>query len=70
MYFLSQSHNNEVYNNTVSNCESQGIYLFHNSNENKVYNNTLFNATEGIESSDDSLDNLVENNILEENLPV
>ena len=68
--FLSQSHNNEVYNNTVSNCESQGIYLFHNSNENKVYNNTLFNATEGIEYSDDSLDNLVENNILEENLPV
>lgn len=68
--FLSQSHNNEVYGNTASNCESQGIYLYHNSVENKIYNNTLFNATEGIESSDDSLDKLVENNILEENLPV
>jgi poly(beta-D-mannuronate) C5 epimerase len=53
--FLSQSHNNEVYNNKVSNCESQGIYLHHNSYQNKVYNNTLINATEGIEESDDSL---------------
>ncbi|MGD9673715.1 MAG: nitrous oxide reductase family maturation protein NosD [Candidatus Nitrosocosmicus sp.] len=63
--FLSQSHNNEVYGNTVSNCESQGIYLYHNSVENKVYNNTLINATEGIESSDDSLDNMIENNIIQ-----
>ncbi len=62
--FLSQSHNNEVYNNTVSNCESQGIYLYHNSVENKVYNNTLINATEGIEFSDDSFDNIVEDNII------
>jgi mannuronan 5-epimerase len=62
--FLSQSHNNEVYNNTVSNCESQGIYLYHNSVENKVYNNTLINATKGIEFSDDSLDNIVEDNII------
>ena len=53
--FLSQSHNNEVYNNTIRNCESQGIYLYHNSIENKVYNNTLINASEGIEESDDSL---------------
>ena len=52
--FLSQSSNNEVYNNDISNCESQGIYIYHNSIENKVYNNTLTNATEGIEESDDS----------------
>lgn len=68
--FLSQSSNNEVYGNTVSNCESQGIYLYHNSVQNKVYNNTLINATEGIEYSDDSLDNLVEDNIIEKDLPV
>lgn len=53
--FLSQSHNNEVYNNKIANCESQGIYLFHNSYGNRVYNNTIHNATEGIEESDDSL---------------
>jgi len=63
--FISQSHNNEVYGNIVSNCESQGIYLYHNSVENKVYNNTLINATEGIEYSDDSLDNLIENNVIQ-----
>lgn len=68
--FLSQSHNNEVYGNTVSNCESQGIYVYHNSVENKVYNNTLINVTKGIEYSDDSMDNLIENNMIEENLPV
>ena len=63
--FLSQSHNNEVYGNTVSNCESQGIYLYHNSVENKVYNNTLINATEKIEYSDDSMGNTIENNIMQ-----
>jgi poly(beta-D-mannuronate) C5 epimerase len=61
--FLSQSHNNEVYDNKISNCESQGIYLYHNSIENKVYDNTLSNATEGIEESDDSLNrNEITNN--------
>ena len=43
--YLSQSHNNEVYNNTVSNCARQGIYLYHNSFENKIYNNTIGNST-------------------------
>jgi len=63
--FLSQSSNNEVYGNKVSNCESQGIYLYHNSVENKVYNNTLINTTKGIEYSDDSMGNTIENNIIQ-----
>ena len=64
--FLSQSQNNEVYNNDISNCESQGIYIYHNSIENKVYNNTLTNATEGIEESDDSQGtNEISNNSIE-----
>ncbi len=64
--FLSQSPNNEVYDNDISNCESQGIYIYHNSIENKVYNNTLTNATEGIEESDDSQGtNEISNNIIE-----
>ena len=64
--FLSQSPNNEVYDNDISNCESQGIYIYHNSVENKVYNNTLTNATEGIEESDDSQGtNEISNNIIE-----
>ena len=64
--FLSQSHNNEVYNNKISNCESQGIYIYHNSIENKVYNNTLLNATEGIEESDEPLNsNSISDNKIE-----
>lgn len=60
--FLSQSHNNEVYDNTISNCESQGIFIYHNSFLNKIYDNILDNATEGIEHSDDSMKNTVEGN--------
>ncbi len=64
--FLSQSSNNEVYDNDISNCESQGIYIYHNSIENKVYNNNLTNATEGIEESDDSQGtNEISNNSIE-----
>src|SRR5215212_2040945 len=62
--FLSQSHNNEVYNNTVTNCDSQGNYLYHNYFDNKVYNNTLINATKGIETSDDSKNNVLSNNAM------
>ncbi|MDF0682442.1 MAG: right-handed parallel beta-helix repeat-containing protein [Candidatus Nitrosocosmicus sp.] len=64
--FLSQSSNNEVYDNDISNCEGQGIYIYHNSIGNKVYNNTLTNATEGIEESDDSQGtNEISNNRIE-----
>jgi parallel beta-helix repeat protein len=62
--FLSQSHNNEVYKNTISNCENQGIYLFHNSFDNKVYDNKLTNATDGIEASDDSKNNVITPNTI------
>jgi mannuronan 5-epimerase len=44
--FSSQSRNNQVYDNIVTNCESQGIYLYHNSIGNKVYNNTLIKPQE------------------------
>lgn len=52
--FLSQSSYNLIYNNKISNCADQGVYLYHNSLQNKVYNNALVNATEGIEESEDS----------------
>jgi mannuronan 5-epimerase len=62
--FLSQSHNNEVYNNSVSNCARQGIYLYHNSFENKIYHNTIGNSTENILVSDDSKDNEITSNTI------
>src|SRR5215210_7807083 len=42
--FVSESHNNEIYNNTVSDCKN-GIYLQRDSSDNKIYDNTIINAT-------------------------
>ena len=50
---LSQSHNIEVYANTIRNCESKEIYPYHDSIE-IVHNNTLTNATGEIEETYDS----------------
>jgi mannuronan 5-epimerase len=41
--FVSASNNNEIYNNTVSNC-TNGIYLKAESSNNKVYDNTITNS--------------------------
>ena len=40
---VSQSHNNEIYNNTISNGKS-GIVLISNSSANKVHDNNIINA--------------------------
>ncbi|MDR4491621.1 MAG: right-handed parallel beta-helix repeat-containing protein [Candidatus Nitrosocosmicus sp.] len=60
--FLSQSNNNEIYDNTLRNCEDQGIYLHHDSFNNTIYNNTVINSTEGIKENEDSKGNNISNN--------
>jgi mannuronan 5-epimerase len=45
--FISQSHNNEIYNNTVSNS-SNAIYVKDNSSNNNIHQNTVINSTKGI----------------------
>jgi poly(beta-D-mannuronate) C5 epimerase len=42
--FVSASHNNEIFNNTVSNSNN-GIYLEHDSSNNNIYDNTIINST-------------------------
>ena len=42
--FVSESHNNQVYDNTVSDCKNW-IYLKAGSSNNKIYHNTIINAT-------------------------
>jgi parallel beta-helix repeat protein len=42
--FVSASHNNEIYNNTVSHS-GDGIYLKSESSKNNIYDNTIINAT-------------------------
>ena len=45
--FVSQSSNNDVYQNNVSNCET-GIDVYHNAAENTIYNNTITNSEVGL----------------------
>lgn len=45
--FVSQSSNNKVYQNNVSNCET-GIDVFHDAAENAIYNNTITNSRIGL----------------------
>jgi poly(beta-D-mannuronate) C5 epimerase len=60
--FLSQSHNNEVYDNSVANCDRQGIYIHHNSNLNKIYHNKIDNSTQSITVTEDSKNNDIHSN--------
>jgi mannuronan 5-epimerase len=46
---ISESHNNEVYNNTVSDSSS-GIDIDEDSFENVVYNNTIINILDPSEA--------------------
>jgi mannuronan 5-epimerase len=45
--FISQSHNNEIYNNRVSVCDI-GFILSAKSSKNTIYNNTIANSTKDI----------------------
>lgn len=57
--FISQSHKNEVYNNTVNNC-GNGIYLKSESSHNSIFNNIIQNINgSAIKLNDGTLDNLV-----------
>src|SRR5688500_13194914 len=45
--FVSESYNNKIYNNTVSNCDT-GILVHNLAKENRVYNNKIINPETGI----------------------
>jgi len=66
---ISESSNNQVYNNTIEGATSQGILLFNPSEpddgltvNNLVYNNTISSSPMGINATR-SYDNLLENNL-------
>jgi mannuronan 5-epimerase len=61
--FVSESHNNEVYNNQVSDCEN-GIYLKGGSSKNNIYDNTIVNATDGILVNTGASDNTFSSNTI------
>jgi mannuronan 5-epimerase len=60
--FISQSHDNEIYNNKVDSCNN-GIYLFNKSFANSVHNNTIGSFNEsGLRVSSDSTRNHIYSN--------
>ena len=62
--FVSQSHNNEVYNNTVNNC-GNGIYLKSESSHNSIFNNMIQNVNgSALKLNDGVDDNLVYSNTI------
>jgi mannuronan 5-epimerase len=66
---VSKSHNNEVYNNMISNTNTSGISLIGDSSENKIYNNTIINSQRGLSINDTSTNNTIYNNkIIDANL--
>ena len=62
--FVSQSHDNKVYNNTADDC-GNGIYLKHDSSNNLIFNNTIQNVNgSAILLNDGASDNSVYSNTI------
>jgi mannuronan 5-epimerase len=66
---ISESPNNQIYNNTIEAAAEEGIFLFDPelpddgfTQNNLVYNNTILNSENGI-SANSSKDNILENNV-------
>ena len=59
---VSRSHNNEVYNNMISNTSTAGISLIGDSSGNKIYNNTIIDSQSGLSIKDTSTNNMIYNN--------
>jgi parallel beta-helix repeat protein len=71
---VSQSHNNEIYNNTVSNAKS-AIALISDSSANKVHDNNILNSDTplridpGLDQSNSIYANRIENSSTPDNSP-
>jgi mannuronan 5-epimerase len=61
--FVSQSHNNKVYNNKVSDCDN-GLYLRQGSSNNDVYNNAVFDSNKGVLVNTEASDNAIHSNTI------
>ena len=63
--FVSDSHNNEIYNNTLSNCDT-GKLVHNLAKENKIYNNEIIKPGKGINVKTDASNNqFYSNNIVD-----
>ena len=65
--FVSGSHSNQIYNNTVSSCSVAGLYLKAGSTNNSVHDNKIMNSKRGILVNNGSSDNIFYRNIVMSN---
>src|SRR5207253_4922697 len=61
---VSKSHNNEVYNNTISNTNTTGISLIGDASGNKIYNNSIINAQSGLTIKNTATNNTIYSNMI------
>jgi parallel beta-helix repeat protein len=59
---ISSSYNNAVYNNTISNTNTTGIYVIGDASGNKIYNNTIMNAESGLDIRKTATNNMIYGN--------
>ena len=64
--FVSDSHSNQIYNNTVSRC-SAGLYLKAGSTNNILHDNIVMNSEKGILVDNESLNNKFYRNTIKSN---
>ena len=64
--FVSDSHSNQIYNNTVSRC-SAGLYLKAGSTNNTLHDNIVMNSEKGILVDNESLNNKFYRNTIKSN---
>jgi hypothetical protein len=59
---LTSSHNDEIYNNLITNTDTPAISVKANSTDNKIYYNTIKNSAEAIKVEPTSKNNLIYSN--------
>ena len=65
--FVSGSHSNQIYNNTVSSCSVAGLYLKAGSTNNTLHDNIIMNSKRGILVNQGSSDNIFYRNTVMSN---
>ena len=65
--FVSGSHSNQIYNNTVSSCSVAGLYLKAGSTSNTLHDNIIMNSKRGILVNQGSSDNIFYRNTVMSN---
>jgi parallel beta-helix repeat protein len=68
--FVSDSHSNQIYNNTVSSCSGAGLYLKAGSTNNILHDNIVMNSKKGVLVDNESSNNKFYRNTIKSNCSI